>query len=89
MFNAFIGTPIACFFGHKFTVIRNENLQCFARLDCDGLVPDLERRDSIGFCARENRPNITRKVINNIHGIQVPGAGSYGHWSTQVNVYSP
>ena len=62
--DAFQLTPFTHGVRSKLAVIRNENLQGFARLYSDSIVPNLEGLEGSSFRVEGNTPYVARKIVS-------------------------
>ena len=57
-------------FGYEFAIVGGEDAECLATLYCNGFVPGLKGRIGIAFGTEGDGPNVTRKIVNDIHTVQ-------------------
>ena len=87
MFYAFSITPITHRFRDELPVVGDENTKFVATLSGETLVPNYEFAASFSLIVKWDCPNITRKVINYVHAVQVACAGCDCHQSTQIDIH--
>ena len=55
---------------------------------CDGLTPNFEGVVGFRFVVQGYGPNVTGKIIDQVHAVQLPHTRCGGHWATQIHIHS-
>jgi hypothetical protein len=89
MLNTRLGTPFRDLVRKKLPVVSGEDFKTVATLVLNYAMPRLEGWRRFVFGLKRDHPDITGKVIDDIHGVEMPSFGGDRHRTTKVDKNPP